>query len=99
MLRATVIVSGCLLLAGSAIALALGAGPGMIGPAIIGLLFVLGTIFERGRYKPKDTATPGDGFLPTGEVFDDPASEGVVDVWFNKTTGQRRYVRRTKPGV
>jgi hypothetical protein len=94
MLRGAVIVAGCLLLAASLIGLALGAGPGMIGPAIIGLLLVLGTLFERGRYKPQDTATPGDGFLPTGEVFDDPASEGIVDVWFNKTTGERRYVRR-----
>jgi hypothetical protein len=94
MLRAAVICAGCLLLAGSLIGLLHGAGPAVIGPTILGLLFVLGILFERGRYKPKDTANPGEGFLPTGEVFDDPASEGIVDVWFNKTTGERRYVRR-----
>jgi hypothetical protein len=94
MLRGFVTGFGVLLLGASFVGLRCGAGPGMIGPMILGFLVIAGTIFERGRYRPAESPPPGPGWEATGEKFLDPASGGKpVEVWYNKTTGERRYVQ------
>ena len=92
MLRLLVLGLGGLLLGGGLLGLVLGAGVGMVPPLIFGALILGGTLFER-HYKPNQTNPPGDGFAPTGERFHDPTQDGMVEVWYNQATGERRYVR------
>ncbi len=106
MLRTAVIVIGVLLLAGSAIGVARGAGFAVSGAAILGVLLLVGTVFERRTYrKLMDQPPVGPDWQATGERFEDPASATMVEVWYNKTTGaplreviaiggkHRRYIR------
>lgn len=53
-------------------------------------LFVAGTVFERFHYRGSE-AMDGD-WQPTSEKFLDEESGRPVTVWFNPTTGARRYV-------
>ena len=90
-LRGAVFGCGLLLLAGGIVAIVAGAGLPAIGPVIAGSMVVLGTVFEhRGR---TDDERPGPGWERTGERFREPDG-AVVDVWFNPTSGERRYVKR-----
>ncbi len=90
-LRDAVFAFGLLLLAGGVVAIFAGAGLPAMGPIIAGSMVVLGTAFEhRGR---TDDERPGPGWERTGERFREPDGT-VVDVWFNQTTGERRYVKR-----
>ena len=91
MLRAFVVGLGALLLAGAVVGLTLGAGPAMLTPLIFGVLILVGTVFEP-HYKRNQPTQPNDGFAPTGERFADPEQGHVVEVWYNQTTGERRYV-------
>ncbi|WP_298225034.1 hypothetical protein [Acidocella sp.] len=93
MLRATVLALGGLCCAGAALGLLLGAGGGMLGLLAFGLLILGGTLFER-RYHRNLTAPPGPGWERTQEVFQDPSSGELLEVWYNPITGQRRYVSR-----
>ncbi len=85
-LRAAVLGFGVLLLGGAAVAAALGAGAAVLGPA------VLGTVFE-GRYRASRADGLGPGWERTAERFREPDG-AVVEVWFNRATGERRYVRK-----
>ncbi len=62
-------------------------------PAVLGVLILAGTLFERHRYKRLQDMTPGAGWTDTGERFMDPETQAPVAVFFNQTTGERRYVR------
>jgi hypothetical protein len=94
MLRTSVIVIGILLLAASAIGVARGAGFAMTGPAVLGVLLLVGTVFERRTYRKLLDGPPvGPDWQATGEKFEDPASAAMVEVWYNKATGARRYVK------
>jgi hypothetical protein len=68
---------------------------GMPGPGVnvlaLGGLIVLGTVFERWRYRPK-SARPGAAWEPTGERFEDPQTGKTVQVFYDPRSGQRRYV-------
>jgi hypothetical protein len=66
-------------LAGGANALAMGA------------LIVLGTAFERWRYRPKN-GRPAAGWEATGERFEDPQTGKTVRVFYDPKSGERRYV-------
>ena len=92
MLRAFVLGLGGLLAACGAVALFLGACP----PAFVfgswGVLILLGTLYERNRYKALETARPGDGWTATTEKFIDDESGAPVTVYVN-AAGERRYVR------
>ncbi len=92
MLRGFVIGFGLVLIAGSLIGALYGAGASMLGPLIFGVLLLIGTLLEK-RYWPNSASPPGPGWEPTGERFHDPAKGGEVEVWYNKSNGQRRYVR------
>jgi hypothetical protein len=83
------VVSGAMVLAGAALLAAGSKGPG-IELLVIGLIFLLGTMFERWRYRPP-APPPGTHWERTGERFEDPHSGKVVDVLYDPRSGQRRY--------
>ena len=60
--------------------------------AIIPAIVLLGLLFERFVYKPIRSDTPGQGWERTAEQFTDPRSGRTVVVWYNPSTGERRYV-------
>jgi hypothetical protein len=56
-------------------------------------LVVAGTIFERFYYRGAgDGAVPGPGWEATPERFRDEETGRLVTVWFNRATGERRYI-------
>jgi hypothetical protein len=56
----------------------------------LGVLIVIGTVFER-RYRANDGRV-GAGWEPTGERFVDPQTGKTVQVFYHPQTGERRYV-------
>ncbi|MGP8026892.1 MAG: hypothetical protein ACLPJJ_09315 [Acidocella sp.] len=93
MLRGFVIGLSLLALAGGLLGMLAGAGPGMVGPMIFGLLLLVGTVFEP-HYHRNEVQAPGSGWEHTGEIFKDPAKGAIVEVWYNETSGERCYVAR-----
>jgi len=93
------LVLGIVLIAFAAIAALLAAPvPAILGPAGLGLLLVIGTIFERVRYKPVAPAPPlGPGWVETEEKFRDPATDRWVQLYFKPETGERSYVEIPPP--
>ena len=72
--------------------------PVILWPAGLGLLLVIGTIFERVRYKPVAPTPPlGPGWVETAERFRDPATGRWVQVYFKPETGERSYVEIPPP--
>jgi hypothetical protein len=57
---------------------------------LIGIVIVLGTVFERWRYRKKIAGAAGP-WEPTGERFRDPVSGALIDVAYNPQTGEREY--------
>ena len=62
----------------------------------IGILLILGTLFERWRYSHIEEGR-GDGagarrWESTGERFTDPTTGKIVEVLYDPATGERRYV-------
>ena len=57
----------------------------------IGILLILGTLFERWRYTRSDEPE-GRHWESTGERFTDPTTGRIVEVMYDPTTGERRYV-------
>jgi hypothetical protein len=60
--------------------------------AVIPGIVLLGLLVERFAYKPIRTDIPGPGWERTAEQFTDPKSGRAVVVWYNPTSGERRYV-------
>ena len=92
MLRALVFGFGCLLLFGALIAAFCGATPLSFQLLIFGLLCAGGVAFERWRYGSTHSARPGPGWESTGERFIDPETSCLVAVYYEPSTGKRRYV-------
>jgi hypothetical protein len=94
-MRTAVVAIGALLLAGALLGLALGSpAPPMLMAAGFGALILVGSLFERRRYKQLAEAPPGGmGWRLTDERFSDPDSGANVAVYHNDRTGERRYVR------
>lgn len=67
---------------------------------IIGMIILVGTLFERWRYRRIEKPLDGP-WQRTGEQFIDPSSGDAVEVMFDPSTGERRYVagasREVKP--
>jgi hypothetical protein len=57
----------------------------------IGVIVLIGTLFERWRYRPIEEARESD-WQRTGEQFIDPSTGDPVEVMFDPRTGERRYV-------
>jgi hypothetical protein len=64
----------------------------------LGGLIVLGTVFERWRYRRND-ASPGAGWEATGERFEDPETGRTLQVFYDPRSGERRYVSDPEPGA
>ncbi len=71
---------------------------GIIGPGVqalgIGIVIMLGTLFERWRYSNNDQSLD-DRWQSTGERFSDPISGKNVEVFYDPVSGERRYVERS----
>jgi len=92
MLRSGVIAVGALALAGGVAAMATGLFPPAFVCVFWGALILLGTVWEKVRYKPLETSRPGTGWVATDERFVDDATGKLVRVWLEPATGERRYV-------
>jgi hypothetical protein len=94
MLRVSLIVAGILFLVAAA-----GAGtagvpmPVVIWLLVLGLIFSLGVLYERSRYKSIADMKPGPDWQATGERFIDPESGKLVEVYFKPASGERMYVK------
>lgn len=92
MLRSGVIAVGVIALVCGIAAMVTGVFP----PAFValgwGILLLLGTVWEKARYKPLETARPGNGWVATDERFIDDETGKPVRVWLEPATGERRYV-------
>jgi uncharacterized membrane protein HdeD (DUF308 family) len=99
MLRTAVIALGALALLCGLIALATSAFPPAAVFGIWGALIVLGTVFERVRYKRIERSRPGAGWQRTTERFVDDETGQTVTVFIDPATGERVYVQdEGKPG-
>jgi uncharacterized protein (DUF58 family) len=61
---------------------------------VLGVIVLIGTLFEQWRYRPIEKKSPGD-WQRTGEQFIDPSTGQPVEVMFDPRTGERRYVAGT----
>ena len=93
-LSAFPLIFGIVLIAIAALGAVLAApAPVIFWPGGMGLLLVIGTIFERVRYKAVAPTPPlGPGWSETSERFRDPATGRWVQVYFKPETGERSYV-------
>jgi hypothetical protein len=60
--------------------------------AVPGLILLFALAVERWRYKPVTTRRPGPEWVSTNERFIDPESGETVTVYYQPSTGERRYV-------
>lgn len=64
----------------------------------IGVIVLIGTLFERWRYRHIEEPPKGD-WQRTGERFIDPSTGDPVEVMFDPRTGERRYVAGKSRGA
>ena len=57
----------------------------------LGVIVLIGTLFERWRYRRIEKPQNGD-WQRTDEQFIDPSTGDPVEVMFDPRTGERRYV-------
>jgi hypothetical protein len=60
--------------------------------AVPGFVLLFGLVVERWRYKPLMARHPGPDWAPTNERLVDPESGKLVTVFYQPSTGERRYV-------
>jgi hypothetical protein len=91
MLRAMVIVVAVILACAGIVLIVCGVRmPGWQALGI-GLVVLVGTLFERWRYRGAEEPANGP-WQRTGERFLDPSTGDPIEVVFNPRTGERRYV-------
>ncbi|WP_114226690.1 MULTISPECIES: hypothetical protein [Sphingomonas] len=59
---------------------------------VIGLVAVVTVLLERRYRHPAAGAPLGPGWTRTGERFVDPETGLLTEVWFERASGERRYV-------
>jgi hypothetical protein len=92
-LRAVLFAAGGVLVAGAGLLAAFGCAPGVsLRVGVPGLVLLLGLLVERWRYKPLTAGRPGPDWVPTRERFVDPESGKLVTVFYQPSTGERRYI-------
>jgi hypothetical protein len=91
MLRTLVLAAGAILTCLGVGLLACGIRAPGWRALIIGVIVLVGTLFERWRYR-RIEAPPRGHWRRTGEQFIDPSTGVPVEVMFNPDTGERRYV-------
>jgi len=95
MLRAALSVVGGALLAGAAVSALSGCSvETVLRLTIPGAVLLFGLLVEHWRYKPLSTRSPGLDWVPTKERFVDPESGQLVTVFYQPSTGERRYISR-----
>ena len=98
MLRTAVIVVAAIL---TCVGIGLIAG-GVHAPGwqalILGVIVLIGTLFERWRYRRIEPPTNGQ-WQRTDEQFFDPSTGDAVEVMFDPQTGERRYVAGESGGT
>jgi len=65
---------------------------------VFGVLVLIGTLFERWRYRRIEEASNGR-WQRTDEQFIDPTTGDPVEVMFDPRTGERRYVAGKSRGA
>jgi len=91
MLRTAVLVFACLAVAIGVYLCSVGAiSTGGIQTLVGGSLILIGTLFERWRYKNRQASTDGN-WQVTGERFVDPESGREMEVLYDPDSGERRY--------
>ena len=65
---------------------------------ILGVIVLIGTLFERWRYRRIEEPPNGD-WQRTDEQFIDPSTGDPVEVMFDPRTGERRYVAGKSRGA
>jgi hypothetical protein len=98
MLRAVVIAAGGILACGGAALIACGVHAPGWQALIIGVIVLIGTLFERWRYRRIEEPV-GSPWQRTGEQFIDPSTGKAVEVMFDQRTGERRYVDADSRGT
>jgi hypothetical protein len=66
-------------------------GRGGIQTLAGGTLILIGTAFERWRYRNRNAAVSRGDWQPTGERFVDPGSGEKVEVFYDPESGERLY--------
>ncbi|HVX82537.1 MAG: hypothetical protein ACTHOR_13345 [Devosia sp.] len=94
MLRNAVLVLSAACLAGGVIALVYGAVPAGLMFVLWGVLGLVGTLYERLRYKPLESGPPLGNWEETSEKFVDGETGKTVTVYVERRTGERKYVSR-----
>jgi hypothetical protein len=93
MLRGVVVAASAVLICVGVGLIACGTrGPGW-QVLIMGVLVLIGTLFERWRYRQLE-GQPGGDWQRTGEQFIDPSSGEPVEVLYDERTGERRYIAK-----
>ena len=94
----TVVIAGAVILTCVGIGLVV---CGVHGPGwqalTIGVIVLIGTLFERWRYRTIEEPPKGP-WQRTGEQFIDPSTGEPVEVMFDPGTGERRYVAAKSRG-
>ncbi|GAC1430295.1 MAG: hypothetical protein NVSMB65_03760 [Chloroflexota bacterium] len=92
MLRRALIAYGVLCLVVAATLLAVGAMAWVAIDLIVNGVLIVGALaIERGRYRQGSDMASGP-WEPTGERFVDPTSGRLMEVRYNRDTGERAYV-------
>ncbi|HEX3429775.1 MAG TPA: hypothetical protein VHT03_02720 [Rhizomicrobium sp.] len=92
MLRSALLFLALAAMALGALCLVVGADPPAFTLFIWGAILLAAIVYERFRYKPLATASPGAGWQRTNERFVDPDSGKTVTVYLQPGSGERQYV-------
>ncbi|MEO9131623.1 MAG: hypothetical protein ABI240_10480 [Sphingomonas sp.] len=90
MLRTFVLVATMLFFTAAVIGVVV--DPAVWPTLIAAAVLLAGIVFERRRYGAAQARPAGAAWRETSERFVDDASGRPVAVWYNETTGERRYV-------
>ena len=100
-IRTAVLIFGATAVLGALVALFAGGLaflPLGLGALVIGAVCILAALLERERYDVREAPVAREGGLrPTDEVFVDPTTGERMRVWFDASSGARRYEREDAP--
>jgi len=91
MLRTLVLTLGGIALAAGALLVGSGTRGAGVYLICVGAATILGTAFERWRYR--NTPSAGARWERTEERFEDPTTGEIMEVHYDRASGERRYVR------
>ncbi len=95
MLRSALLILGATLTAAALLAAVFGRLPLAWHLVIPGAVLLFAMLNEvRRRYKPLQRDPPGPGWVETPERFVDPETSKEVTVYYQPSSGERRYVGR-----